>query len=168
MVNRADRERFARQLQEGREYHKTEVAFIKANPIHTQEVGEQKAKEFIAHLTALTEWIEKNWDRPGGDADPSPNRGSDTPAHYEVEAFFTLEQRAVVAALHARAKHVDNASKAKSYDELLETLARCGLCPDSLPNEDGRFLDIITIENQNLANKWFRNAIVVDGDDDDD
>ena len=56
MASRA--ERFARELEVSRELHQTDVAFIRANPIHTPEVGAQKAKEFIAYLTALTEWIE--------------------------------------------------------------------------------------------------------------
>jgi hypothetical protein len=135
MTNRA--EKVARELAVSRDLHKTEVAFIKAHPIHTQEVGEQKAKEFIANLTALTEHIEKNWNRPSNESDPFPvpDRVND-PAH-EVEVFFTPEQRAEVAALHARMEHVDLLSKAQSYDELLDTLEKIGLCPDDVSTNGG-------------------------------
>jgi hypothetical protein len=157
-MNRAAREQFGRELQESRDYHQTEVAFIRANPIHTPEVGAHKAKQFIAHLTELTEWIEKNWDRPGGESDPSPSQDDDAPAHYEVEVFFTPEQRAEVAALHARIERVELVSKAQSYDQLLQTLEQCGLCPDAMLGDDGKLVEIIAIENRRLANEWFKNA----------
>jgi hypothetical protein len=165
-VKRAEREEFARQFQEGREYHKTEVAFIRANPVFTPEVGAQKAKAFIAHLTALTEHIEKNWNR-AKEVDPLPPRDEDAPAHYEVEVFFTPEQRAEVAALYARGENVMNAGKAEQYDDLMELLAECGLGTDTLVYEDGKCVEVVTITNRALANEWFKNARIDDEDDED-
>ena len=150
MASRA--EKFARELAVSRELHKTDVAFIKANPIHTPEVGAQKAKEFIAHLSALTKHIEADFNGTAI-AEPIP---WDAPAHYEVEAFFTAEQRAEVAALHARMEQVDLRSKAQSYDELVETLAQIGLCPDDL---DGK--PIIAVHDLQLATEWLKSAYVI-------
>ena len=69
--------------------------------------------------------------------------------------FFTVEQRAEVAALHARTEHVEMADKAKSYDELVETLWGAGLCPDDL---DGN--PIIAVHDLQLATEWWKAAYV--------
>lgn len=160
MTNKkSQREQFIRELQESREHHAIEVAFIRANPIHTPEVGAQKAKEFIIHLTALTEWIEAlDWEAPSGSAPRAPAQDETTPAHYEVEVFFTPEQRAEVAALHARIDLVELRRKAKAYDELQESLWRIGLSEDTWIYEDGRQVDTLSIEDISLATEWFEEA----------
>jgi hypothetical protein len=151
----SEAEKFARELQQSRELHKEEVAFIRANPIFTPEIGAQKAKEFIANLIALTERMEgKEVDRPLRMGE------EDTPAHYEVEVFFTPEQRAEVAALHARMELVDLRDKAQRLDEQNAMLERLGLRPDTLIYDDGRREDTLVIQNMQAATEWWKNAHV--------
>jgi hypothetical protein len=168
MTKKSDRERIARELEEACEYHKTEVAFLMANPPHDPVMGQRLVQRFLVMLAENIEWMEKNYFLPGNECAPHPHRGmmEDLPPYYEIQSYFTPEQTAELAAINARADHLELVSKAKNYDELLDTLERCGLCPDKMPNEDGTLIGIIAVENRALATEWFRDAVAHDDESD--
>ena len=151
MISRAE---MARQMAMARELNRLDIEFVKAHP-HDRATGERMAKKYLEQATNVAEWMDKNWNK-SGKTDPMPEWDGDA-IIFEVEPFFTEEQKIQYDAICARQQHVEIIGKAQMYDDIIGALERAGLVPDMALNESGNE-DIIAIENSELANKWFKEA----------
>jgi hypothetical protein len=153
---RAEREKFQRELDDAREERQLEVAFHSAHPQYSPDMGKVLAAEFVTAILASTERIEADYrgeKRKKCDS-PIPNHAP----YWEIKSYLTSEQEAVLAAAYARIERLELEQKAKSYDELTETLEMLGLCHDTLIFGDGSQQETIVVENLRVAKEWWIEA----------
>lgn len=150
----AEREKFSREMEDARAERELEVAFHAAHPQYSPEEGQALATQFVAAILVMSRRIEADYlgklkpDEPLLDHRP----------HWEIKSYLTAEQQATLDAAYARIEQLELKQKAKSYDDLLETLNDCGLTPDATLGPNNKWQDIITVENLMVATTWWREA----------
>jgi hypothetical protein len=151
---RANREKISREWQDAVEERKLEVAFHAAHPQHSPEMGKPLATQFVAAILEITEQMAADFK---GEKRANKKLPDHAP-YWEIKSYLTKEQEAVLEEAYARVGRLELEQKAKSYDELLETLEEAGLCPDTLIAADGSTQDIIGVTNLRVARSWFEEA----------